>query len=328
MIKKFTKTLILAVTVLGVNDINAQLLLPATGSAQVLDFNTFTGTGFNPNPAAGQLDSDNWSITGFSDGKLEFGGTIETGDYAKGSSTGGVTSGGIYAFEVATGNFTLGVQPTSTDFSPGSITLKIQNTSGTLMNQLTVSYDLFVNNVGTGTDTRSNIFYFSHGTDTAALAADSSLNYLSPGAADALGWVANARSIVLTGLAIADNGIYFLRWSSDDRGGAGARDEFALDNISVTGDFSSGIAANISKPSFKTYPNPTTNGILTLDFGKQQIENAKIEIFNIIGNLIFAEEVSQLSKYNVDLSSQPSGSYFLNVKSDAGNISKRIVINK
>lgn len=56
------------------------------------DFAGFTGTGFSPTPAAGQLDSDDIIVTGLSAGDLMFGDVGTTGDYARGPSRGGVST--------------------------------------------------------------------------------------------------------------------------------------------------------------------------------------------------------------------------------------------
>jgi len=48
-------------------------------------------------------------------------------------------------------------------------------------------------------------------------------------------FVANNRSTTVTGLTIANNGLFYLRWSGADVSGSGSRDEFALDDISVKG---------------------------------------------------------------------------------------------
>jgi hypothetical protein len=53
-------------------------------------FSGFDGSGFAPSPATGQLDSNVWRVTGMSDGNGTFGGTHDSGDFARGSSTGGV----------------------------------------------------------------------------------------------------------------------------------------------------------------------------------------------------------------------------------------------
>ena len=69
------------------------------------DFSSFTGSGFTPTPAAGQLDSDDWSISGFGT-NVAFGGTGTSGDAARGTDTdGGVGTGGVYAFTVSSNTF-------------------------------------------------------------------------------------------------------------------------------------------------------------------------------------------------------------------------------
>ena len=195
-------------------------------------FTGFTGTGFTPSPIAGQLDSDTWIIRGMSDSAAPaFGATLTTADFNQGSSSGGVSTAGIYAFTVATGNTALGVQPTATDFTPGDIVLRIQNTTGSPISNLTVSYKIYVLN----NDGRANSFNFSHSADDTTYTGVADLDYTSQAAASATPtWVAVTRSATLTGLSIANNSFYYLRWTSDDVSGTGNRDEFALDDVSVT----------------------------------------------------------------------------------------------
>ena len=83
----------------------------------------FAGGGFAPSPATGQLDSDAWEVAGMSDGNLDFGQSNVAGDFARGTHSGGVGTGGIYAFEVGS-NLILGVQPGASDFTPGSLTVE------------------------------------------------------------------------------------------------------------------------------------------------------------------------------------------------------------
>ncbi|MBN1217568.1 MAG: hypothetical protein JXM69_01465, partial [Anaerolineae bacterium] len=121
------------------------------------EFTGFTGSGFDPNPGVGQLDSDIWSVTGLSDGDLLFGDSQTTGDFARGPSAGGVTTGGVYAFDVG-GNTILGVQPGGTDFTPGEIILRLQNNTGSTITQLDVSYDIWYRN----DQPRANSLNFSY----------------------------------------------------------------------------------------------------------------------------------------------------------------------
>ncbi len=83
----------------------------------------FTGSGLDASPSLGQLDSDAWQIEGMSDGNTTFSGSYSAGDFANGQSSGQSSSGGLYAFEVSSKNYALGVQPIGSDFNSGAIIL-------------------------------------------------------------------------------------------------------------------------------------------------------------------------------------------------------------
>ncbi|HEX8312860.1 MAG TPA: hypothetical protein VF614_16170, partial [Chthoniobacteraceae bacterium] len=139
----------------------AQLNIDNTAGTYSINFDTsvsgvnngtFNGSGFSPAPAAGQLDSDAWSATGSLDnGDLAFGGEASgsTNDYSRGMPATPPTSGGIYAFSGGSiSGVGLGIQPTAADFSPGTVTLRLQNTTGSFLNGLTISYNVHVRNDG------------------------------------------------------------------------------------------------------------------------------------------------------------------------------------
>lgn len=196
-------------------------------------FTSFTGAGFQSTPIAGQLSSNSWAITGFSDGALAFGGTRMTTntDFTRGSSSVAVNTGGIYSFDLGGSNGNaLGVQPGGSDFNTnGTFTLRVQNTTGSAITSLNVAYELWVRN----DQARSSSFNFSYSQDNITYTSISGLDYTSTAALDALGWQKNNRTTNLTGLNIPTNGYIYLRWTGTDVGGSGNRDEFALDNISV-----------------------------------------------------------------------------------------------
>ena len=194
-----------------------------------IDFAAFTG-GFAPAPLAGQLDSDTWSINGLSDGDLPFGGTAESGDFARGTSPGGVGTGGLYAFDSG-GNTLLGVQPTGTDFTPGSFTLRLRNETGASLDGVTVSYEIYFWN----DQDRGSTLNLAYGSDGESFSPLPAVDFTTPTAADpAPVWQTAGRSTVVP-LTVPDGGLLFLRWTSNDAGGSGSRDEFGLDNIAVTG---------------------------------------------------------------------------------------------
>ncbi len=212
----------------------ASLSIDNLNSPVVINFNDFNGSGFSPTPSAGQLDSEMWSISGFSDEPLlDFGGITATSknDFARGSSTGGEKSGGIYAFDIGDGDIALGIQPGGNDWAPGSLTLKLQNNTGQTLTTLDLSYSIYLyNNEG-----RASSFDFSHSADNETYTQVETLDFQSPEtASDPLVWEEISKSTTLIGLSIADSEHYYLRWSGDDISGSGSRDEFGLDNVFMT----------------------------------------------------------------------------------------------
>lgn len=218
----------------------AGLIISATGTTYTIDFDNtvsgvnngaFTGSGFVPNPTSGQLNSGAWSLTGMSDGALAFNGTGTTGDYARGTSNGGVTTGGVYAKTLGTGDIALGIQPGSSDFTPGTITLKTANTTGSSITHIEIAYDVYVYN----DQGRSNNLNFSYSTDDVTYTDISALDVVSEEIALITpSWERNSRFALITlpsSLVTSSN--FYLRWSGDGVSGSGSVDEFAIDNIAV-----------------------------------------------------------------------------------------------
>ena len=197
-------------------------------------FDDFLGGGFAPDPAAGQLDSDFWRVTGLSDGDGAFGGTFTTGDFARGVSAGGETTGGIWGFGLGGGNTGLGVQPAGSDFTPGTIELRWINDSGAALGALAAIYDLWANN----DQTRANGLAFSFSTDGSTFTDIPALAYTSAEAADANGFqlVGDDLTAELQNVVLAPGEALYLRWQGDDVSGAGSRDEFALDDVRIVGE--------------------------------------------------------------------------------------------
>ncbi|ADE56007.1 hypothetical protein [Coraliomargarita akajimensis] len=199
-------------------------------SQQSIDFDSFNGSGFSATPSSGQLDSNNWAISGMSDGDSTFGGTQSSGDFARGTAAGAVSTGGIYAFDI-TGNTALGFQAGGSDFTPGSITLRLTNHTGTAITGLQVEYTVYVYN----DQNRSNSLNFSHSSTNSSYSNEAALDLISGELADGSpSWVETARSITLDSLTLANGDVFYLRWSTNDISGAGSRDQFALDDIRLT----------------------------------------------------------------------------------------------
>ena len=124
----------------------------------------------------------------------------------------------------------LGFQPGSGDWAPGTVTLRIQNQTGSTVTSALVSYLAYIYN----DQGRSNSFNCSYSSDNSIYTDILNIDLTSTAALEATpNWKACPRSSVLTGLSIANEGFLYLRWSGADVGGSGSRDEFALDNITL-----------------------------------------------------------------------------------------------
>ncbi|TNF37790.1 MAG: DUF11 domain-containing protein [Deltaproteobacteria bacterium] len=214
-------------------DVDHGVAGPLVSDHALVDFSGYAGAGLAPSPAAGQLDSDLWRVTGLSDGDTAFGGTYATGDYARGASTGTVTTGGLYGFSVGAGNRGLGFQPDDTDLTPGAFELKLVNNTGRTIGGFDLAYVIRVLSNGDWATSLTASYAIGAGSFTAIPA----LNYTSPLAATADPWASvplNTSGAGPTGLNIAPGETLTLRFATDDvAGGTGARDELALDDLAL-----------------------------------------------------------------------------------------------
>ena len=236
--------LLIVVAFMASIGLHAQVNVTAAGTTYTITFDatmagvnngTYNGSGFQAAPGAGRLDSDAWASTGMSDGNLAFGGSNVAGDYARGTTFPGnaaVTTGGFYS--LGGGSITgraLGIQPIAADWTPGTVTLRIKNNTGLNLTAFDLAYNLHIRN----DQARANSFDCAWSADNVTFTNVPSLAHTSIEALDALGFQANAKSATLTGFVIAPGGFFYIRWSGDDVSGAGNRDEFAIDDIAITG---------------------------------------------------------------------------------------------
>lgn len=254
------------------------------------------------------MDGNAWEITGFSDGDHAYDSTSSTGDMARGSSNGAITSGGLYAFEVATSDFAFGFQPTGSDFTPGTITLKVTNNTGITISSLELAYEIWnLNNTN-----RANSLNFSYSTDDLSYTDISALDYTSPETSDALPWVKNDRSTVLSGLSLNNGDTLYLRWSGDDVLGSAARDEFAIDDIRVN--FSNTL--NVNDFNFEKISVYTINHSIMIEGLKAG--NTLLDLYNILGQLVDTKTFKATGKtQEIELSeSLDTGIYIVRLKTE------------
>ncbi len=211
-------------------------------------FNSYLGAGLTAGGLAGALDSDFWAITGFS----------SEADLSRGVTSGGVTTGGLYALSQDDGNNALYIQPGGSDFTPGTLLLTVE--AGSLpLTEVAFSFDRIVNN---NTD-RGNSFDLELSVDGGATFTPLD-SFTSDTGADALGVVTQSVTVDLPDLT-ADTTLQF-RWTGNDENGSGSRDEFGIDNVVLsaaeTGDMP--VSSELFVESFED--DPGTSYTLTTAF--------------------------------------------------------------
>jgi hypothetical protein len=245
------KIFTIALCLLVFLQVKAQLTLTNGAPSATIDFSTtiagvnnggFAGSGFSPSPAVGQLNSNGWAITGFSDGSVAFGGTGTTGDFARGSTAAAVTTGGVYSVTGLANSPMFMVQPAGSDFNPGTLTLRITNGGSSNITQLDMGVNLYQRN----DQGRSSTITFSVSLDNSLYIPVPAFTYTTPVAADALGWVlAFSPTTSVPALNIAPGSSYYIRATVNDAAGAGSRDEIGFDNLSVSATFAPVATPNI-----------------------------------------------------------------------------------
>jgi uncharacterized protein len=115
----------------------------------------FAGTGFEPTPASGRLDSDAWKITRIANSSgtvisSNYGDTNTGGDFALGFSDIPVSTGGIYAFSGAgISGRAMGFQPSATAFSGAvgsSVELRCINNTAQTITEIQLRYNAYYRN--------------------------------------------------------------------------------------------------------------------------------------------------------------------------------------
>jgi uncharacterized repeat protein (TIGR01451 family) len=220
---------------------NASAQLSITNETQQsLDFSAFAGAGFAPTPAAGQLDSDTWIVVGLAAGPMAFGdtkGNVDTAgtptDYSRGASAGGVTSAGVYAFNVGVDGVAIGGQPDDTSLTDGGWVLRIVNSSSQVINELALSYSWYAFN---DQDRETALELWHSPTPTTGLiSVGATGNHTTAGTASVTpAWTSHPKTPTITGLNIQPGDFYYLHWRTDDAFGTGDRDEIAFGQVKIT----------------------------------------------------------------------------------------------
>ncbi len=100
-----------------------------------------------------------------------------------------------------------------------------------------------------------------------------------------------------------------------------------IDNINVTN--STSIYSNDFNSSFNIYPNPG-NGEFNIEVNLNSEKDVNIKVFNIMGKIISVKTIPNISNgiYNIDLSRESNGMYFVEISTDTEKSVKKINLIK
>jgi len=322
--------ILLFVALLSTSNLFAQLNLDTPNASKTINFDNtqsginneaFNGGGFAPSPEIGQLNSNGIIILGLSfDKTMQFGSTITTDDFARGVSTGKVGTGGVYAFEVSSENKALGIQPGGSDFCPGAIILKVLNSTGRTINSINIRYAIYCYN----DQDRSNYFKLFYSTDNTTYSELDGSLFLSPEIGNVNpSWTKHSFDLSFN-VDLINNGELYIKWGSNDQGGSGSRDEFALDDIIITPS-ENNIPMDVNpykETSVKIYPVPFQENV-NIDAAKCI---SKITIMNAVGNQVLNISGNKLQKQTIETNNLNNGIYLIKVAFDDDSfICKKIV---
>ncbi len=105
-----------------------------------------------------------------------------------------------------------------------------------------------------------------------------------------------------------------------ENSGYGTNPAFAIDNLIITGDLTTGIQQEKDKPATKISPNPVTD-IVCITNPAIEKNNTNIKIYSALGKLISIDDDVNLNlmdgKLTLNLEKLPAGYYFLEIQSPA-----------
>ncbi len=120
--------------------------------------------------------------------------------------------------------------------------------------------------------------------------------------------------------------VRFYAWNAEATSGS-----FRIDSVIFNG--STALSTGLGKINFdlnsnlNVYPVPSHNGVVFIE-NKNAIEVSKIEVLDILGNVVLTNAASNESKIKLNLADMNSASYFVRMYSGKSVSTKKIVIVK
>ena len=131
-------------------------------------------------------------------------------------------------------------------------------------------------------------------------------------------------ALTLSGLAANGQACRFaFRYYVTGAGPTGANSDYiGIDSVAYITTFS-GIENHYNLTDFNFFPNPS-NGIVKVSIKAQGNQERTINVCDMLGNIVFSKVYSN-TLFDMDLTSLPSGMYFINVIDENGTSSKKLI---
>lgn len=214
---------------------------------QVFDYGGGEFGGFDPAPTAAQVDGTEFTAQGISGDANEpnFGDSRNSGRYANGNSSGGVTDGGLWGFDVdnsggtSSTNWALGAQPTAQDLTPGSMYLCYQNKTGTQVEDANVTFDFYQYNdqassVQVTVSALTTTTYCDASQSTSSATMGGGPFATTGAAASSPQWQSAPAKAYFGNLSLGADSYFMVKITVEAASGGAPFDEIAIDNPSVT----------------------------------------------------------------------------------------------
>jgi hypothetical protein len=122
-------------------------------------------------------------------------------------------------------------------------------------------------------------------------------------------------------------GAWAIRYKAVDKSGNTAFSEYRLINVVQCVSGVEETAAD--NGNVQIYPNPNT-GMFTIDVQLPKQEYVKISVINMLGQEVRVVNNSMMhsGKFNVDLTGEKAGMYFINITSQGNTITKKVNVTK
>lgn len=112
------------------------------------------------------------------------------------------------------------------------------------------------------------------------------------------------------------------KYVANDSAGVPIVFNIPADSITIN-PLTTGIAKTNTDFGITIYPNPNT-GTFTITTKEN---NYTLIITTVLGKNIYQSEIKN-QKSEIDISKQPNGVYFINIKTEKGTVSRKLIINK